>query len=155
MAINDLENADMANLESRNYVATEADIDRLAGEIFSAQGHLDTVPRMYLRAVVATTIHELGAAIRVRAGKVERINEEAQARELEALEKVVALFYPRVVAKMSEGLPPGKTRAVELNRRTNWARGAARDVRNWIRAGHSLTTLAPTRLTKAMLAVKA
>lgn len=144
----------MSNLEARNYVATENDIDRLANDVLSAQGHLDTLPRVYLRAVVATTIHELGASIRARAGKVEKINDEEQTRQLAALEKVLVLFYPRIVAKMSEGLPAGKTRAVELNRRTNWARGAARDVRNWIRAGRSLTTLAPVRLTKAMLAVQ-
>jgi hypothetical protein len=141
----------MATLESRNYVATDADIDHLAGEMFAAQGHLDTVPRIYLRSTVATTIHELGETIRMRMGKVEKIDEAEQTRQLEAFEKVIARFYPRVVKKMSEGLPATKDRAKILNSKTNWARSAALVVRNWIRAGNSLLTLAPGRLIRATI----
>lgn len=139
-----------STLEQRNYVATEHDIDRLADDMLTAKGHLDTVPRLYLRAVAATTIHGLGAPIRVRSGKVEKIDEAEQTRQLAELEKTIGLFHPRVVAKMSVNLP-SKDRAKELNSRTNWARGCYRDLRNWIRAGHSLTTLAPGRLIKAAI----
>jgi len=145
------------SLEQRNYIVNlekPDDIDGLADSIFTAQGHLDTVPRLYLRAIVATTIHELGAPIRVRAGKVERIDEAEQVKQLAALDKVIGVFYPRVVAKASAELPTGKGRAKALNAKTNWARSAARDVRNWIRAGHSLTTLAPSRLIRAAILVQ-
>lgn len=141
------------SLEQRSFIATDADIDRMAGEMLGAQGLLDTVPRLYLRATTATTIHALGAPQRVRAGKVEKIDEAEKTRQLAALEKVIAQFYPRVVAKMSENLPTGKTRATTLNSRTNWARGVHRDVRNWIRAGHDLRTLAPGRLIRAAILV--
>src|SRR6266498_1194497 len=99
------------SLEQRNYVATDADIDHLAGDMLTAQGLFDTVPRIYLRSVVATTIDELGAPQRARAGKVVKIDEAEQARQMEALEKVLGRFYPRVVAKMSDNLPAGKDRA--------------------------------------------
>lgn len=141
------------SLEQRNYIATETDIDHLAADMLGAQGLLDTVPRLYLRSVVATTIHELDAPQRVRAGKVEKIDEAEQARQHAALEKVLGLFYPRIVTKMSDHLPTGKGRAEELNRRTNWARSIHRDVRNWIRAGHDLRTLAPSRLIRAAIIV--
>lgn len=141
-----------STLEQRNYVATPNDIDNLAGDMLTAQGLLDTVPRLYLRATVATTIHELDAPQRVRSAKVQKIDEAEQARQLAALEKVIGIFYPRVVAKMSDNLPV-KDRAKVLNSRTNWARSAHRDVRNWIRAGHDIRTIAACRLIRAAILV--
>lgn len=139
----------MSTLESRNYVATDADIDHLADEMYTAQNHLDTVPRVYLRSTVATTIHELGEPVRMRMGKTEKIDEAEQTRQMAAFEKVIARFYPRVVERMSKNLPATKDRAKILNSKTNWARSAHVVVRNWIRAGYSLTTLAPGRLIRA------
>lgn len=141
-----------STLEQRNYVATPADIGHMAGDMMTAQGLLDTVPRLYLRATVATTIHELDAPQRARSAKVQKIDEAEQARQLAALEKVIGIFYPAVVEKMSVNLPV-KDRAKVLNSRTNWARGVHRDVRNWIRAGHSITTIAACRLIKAAILV--
>lgn len=141
------------SLEQRNYIATDADISSLTGEILSAQFTLDSGPRRYLRAVVATTIHELDAPQRVRSGKVEKIDEAEQTRQLAALEKVLGRFYPIIVKAASENLPAGKARALELNRRTNWARTAASAVRGWIKAKHDLRTIAAARVSKAMLTV--
>lgn len=144
-----------SSLENRNYVATENDIAALAGGIISAQFTMESGPRRYLRCVIATTIHELDAAQRQRSGKPEKIDADEQSRQLAALEKILDRFYPIVVKAASEDLPPGKARALELNRRTNWARTAASAVRSWIRAGYSLTTIAASRATKATLAVTA
>jgi hypothetical protein len=141
-----------STLESRNYVAGKADATALASQMFDGQSATDTVPRMYLRAVVATTIHELEEPLRQRTGRVAKIDETEQARQSNALEKVIELLYPPVVAHYREKL--GKVTAEELNSRTGWARGAHRDVRNWIRAGQDLRTLAPAKLIKANLAVK-
>jgi hypothetical protein len=142
----------MSTLEARNYVATAADAANLAAQMFEAREATDTVPRLYLRALVATTIHELGATQRQRAAKPVKINDEEQAQELAALDKVIDLLYPPILARYKEKLGAGRSK--EVNSETNWARGAHRDVRNWVRAGHSLTTFAAARLTKAMLAVK-
>lgn len=140
-------------LEQRNYVATEADIENLAGEMLTAQFTAESGPRRYLRCVVATTIDALGAPQRARNGKVERIDDEEKVRQLGALEAVLGKFYPAVVKASSADLPSGKARAIELNRRTNWARTQASAVRGWIRVGHDLRTLAAAKLTKAMLHV--
>lgn len=141
------------NLEARNYLATDADISNLASGMRESQSATDTIPRTYLRAVIAVTIEALGAEQRQRNGKVVKLDEDEQARQLEALEKTLARFYPLVVKRYNDGLPPGPKRAEELNRLTNWARSAALVVRNWIRAGNDLRTVAAAKATKASLAV--
>lgn len=143
----------MTTLESRDYLATDADIISLAGGMLAGQTATDTIPRQYLRATVAVTIAALDAPQRQRSGKVVKIDEEEQARQLAALEKIIARFYPLVLKKYNDETPPGPKRAEEINSKTNWARGAHRDVRNWIRAGHDLRTIAAARVIKATLAV--
>lgn len=142
-----------STLESRDYVATDADITHLAAGMLLGQTATDTLPRKYLRAIIATTIHALDAPQRQRSGKVVKLSDEDQARQLGELEKVIARFYPLIVAKYQAELPAGPGRAEELNRLTNWARGAHRDVRNWIRAGHDIRPVAAARATKATMAV--
>lgn len=143
-----------STLEARSYLATDADIASLTGEILSAQLMMDSGPRRYLRCVVAVTIDDLGAKQRVNSAKVKKIDEAEQTRQLGALEKTLGRFYPIIVKAASENLPPGKEgRALELNRRTNWARTAASAVRGWIKAGHDLTTVAASRASKATLGV--
>lgn len=141
------------NLEARNYVATDADIDDLAESMRLGQSATDTIPRVYLRAMLATTIHALGAPLRQRAAKVAKVDEPEQARQSAELEKTIERFYARVVAKYEAETPPGPKRAEEMNRKTNWARSAALALRNWLRAGRDLRTLAPARLIKADLYV--
>jgi hypothetical protein len=143
-----------STLETRLYVGTEADATQLANAMLTALDTSTTVPREYLRMTVATTIHALDAPQRQRSGKVVKIDGEEQTRQLAALEKVIERFYPAVVKRASEDLPAGTAnRAKVLNSRTNWARGAHRDVRNWIRAGHDIRTIAAVRLIKAALVV--
>lgn len=143
----------MSTLEARNYVANDADIRTLAKAHKSASEAMRNVPRVYHRAIVATTIHELGVAIRVRFGKVQKLKPEEQTTQLAALQKVHDRFYAIVLEEESEGLPAGKGRAQELNRRTNYARTALRAARNWIKAGNDLTSVAPGRITKGSLDV--
>jgi hypothetical protein len=142
-----------STLESRNYVATDADIIGLAGGMLKGQSATDSLPREYLRATIATTIAGLDAPQRARFGKVVKIDAAEQTRQLGELEKVIARFYPLVLKKYQDETPPGPKRAEEINSKTNWARGAHRDVRNWIRAGNDLRTVAAARAIKASLAV--
>lgn len=144
----------MTTLEARDYVATDADITNLASGMLAGQSATTTIPREYLRATVATTIAALGAPQRARFGKVLKIDEDEQTRQLGELEKVIARFYPLVLKKYQDEVPQqGPKRAEEINSKTNWARGAHRDVRNWIRAGHDLRTVAAARVIKASLGV--
>lgn len=143
----------MTTLESRDYLATDTDITNLAGGMLDGQTATDTIPRQYLRCIVAVTIASLGAPQRLRSGKVTKIKEDEQARQLACLEKTLARFYPLIVARYQGGIPSGPARAKQLNSQTNWARSAATVVRNWIRAGHDLRPVAAVRVTKALLGV--
>jgi hypothetical protein len=144
----------MSTLESRNYVATDADIDTLADRMFTAQATAHSIPLAFLRATIATTIDALGAAQRARNGKPVKLSEEDQAAQLEAFGKVYERFYARVLEKAKKDLPAAvANRAQVLNARTNWARTNALAVRNWIRAGNDIRTVAAARATRASLAV--
>jgi hypothetical protein len=143
-----------SNLETRLYVATDADIDSMADKMFSAQEAADTIPRQFLRATIATTIHELGADQRARSGKVLKLSDEDKAVQLAAFGKVYERFLARVTEKAKKDLPSAVAgRAKLLNAKTNWARTNALVVRNWIRAGNDIRTVAAARATRASLAV--
>lgn len=143
----------MSTLETRNYVANLNDIRALAKAHRSASATIADVPRTFLRALVATTIHTLDVPVRVRFGKVAKLDADGQAAQLAALQKVYDPWYAVVVEEESEGLPAGKGRAEELNRRTNRYRTQLRAARNWIKAGNDLTSVAPGRITKRSLDV--
>jgi len=74
--------------------------------------------------------------------------------QLKALTAVHERFYTIVTEVVTEALEGTKDKAMELNRRTNFARTALGSVRAWIRAGGDITSLAPATATKAMLAVE-
>ena len=146
----------MTTLENRNFIATPADIRTLAAARLAAAGALDTSGTSYLRAVVATTVAELGGEPRINATKrAAKLTAEGKAAQLAALQTVHERFYAIVTEVSSEGLPGGKAKALELNRRTNFARTAFRAARNWIRAGNDLTAVPPGRVTKRALDVPA
>lgn len=146
----------MTTLENRNFVATPADIKALAAARLGAAGTVENTGTSYLRALVATTISELGSEPRVNASKrAPKLKAEDRAKQLAALQGVHERFYAIVTEVCSEGLPSGKAKALELNRRTNYARTAYRAARNWIRASNDLTAVPPAKVTKRALDVPA
>jgi hypothetical protein len=137
----------MKSLETRHFVATEADIEALVSIHDDALVSRDTARASYLKALTATTISELGAAIRLRAGKPAVLGADDIANHVAAFEKVHQRFYAVVLKAVGEGAPK------ERNARANFARSAASTLRKWIKAGNDIRALAPMRVTKASLRV--
>lgn len=140
-------------IESKGFIATPNDITALTRAILAGQQAAASGTGTYLKALVATTTDELGAPARAHAGKGKRLKQEQIAAHLAALEAVHARFYEAVVEGASDNLPPGKDKARELNRRTNFARSSVSTVRGYIRAGNDITMLVAARVVKAALAV--
>lgn len=146
----------MTSLETKGYVASDADIEALVKQVLSASQDVESGRATYLRSLVATTQNELGAKPRVRSsGKIPKLTPEQIEGQLAALAKTHARFYEHVVKVASADIPAGKTQALELNRRTNFARSAVSTVRGWIKDGNDITAVAAVRVTKAQLAVRA
>lgn len=139
----------------KTYIATPAEVKRLTLDILKAAQEAAEGPRTYLRLVVGTTIHELGAkALKRVGGRHPKLTPEESQRQLAALDAVNERFYAAVVEAAEQGLPPGRDRAKLLNRRTNFARSAVSTVRSYIRAGHDLRRIVVERCTKRSLQVE-
>lgn len=127
---------------------TAAEIRALARQSVEGRQAIATARGAYLRALVETTQAEIG-------GKAD------QAAQLGALKTVHRKFYPVVQEATttpdivhSNKSPPGerKRRALERNRRTNFARSAYGTIRRWLRAsGNDLMRLDAQKVTKSQL----
>lgn len=136
------------SLESKNYVATPADIAALARAYSEALTASGNVRGHYLRALVATTQDALGVKPRLRTTATDKPTLDANGikAQLDALEEVHGRFYQVVLDTMD-----GKN-AEERNRKSGFARSAMSTVRAYVRAGFDITLLAAARITKAALA---
>lgn len=134
---------------------TDADIAKLTRDYLNAVSTAAGSRITYLRALVETTIREIGATPRTSPprGRQTKMTPETTASQLAALQATHERFYAIVIKVASEDLP-AKDQAAELNRRTNFARTALYSARLWVRAGNDLTVLVVQNLTKAALAVK-
>lgn len=142
------------SLQSRGYVATPTDIEKLAREILHARTLDFTARGEFLRAVAATTIDRLGARQRQRTGTGDPLTEKAKGEQLEALETVYKPFYAAVVKAAKESMTErGEAGSKKLNAETTFARSSVTALRNWIRAGNDITLLAASRLKRDMLKV--
>jgi hypothetical protein len=140
----------MSKLETRNYVASSADIRSLARTIVDGEGAADEARGTYHKCLVATTIAELGAPIRQRTGTQSEKLETAVVREhLDVVERVAKGFYAALIGEMKEGLS-SKVR----HQKAIFARTSKSMLMTWIRAGNDVRLLAPATVTKNSLAVK-
>lgn len=137
-------------LAARNYVATPADVERLAGEIIDGAQRSDLGRGTYLRALVATTQAELGSGPRQRAGKSSRLHASEVAEHLKAFQAMFTRFHAACV-KVARATVPEPDTAL-LRSRTGFSRSAGSTVRGYIRAGGDIRMLAAARVTKAALA---
>ncbi len=141
------------SIETKDYIATAADIRALTSTIVGAQAEVITGRTTYLRALVATTQAELHSTPRKNAtSKPKHLKQAEIVTQVTALLAVHERFYAAVLDACSEGLT-GKDKAIELNRRSNFARTALYAVRSYIRAGNDITYVVVGRVTKASLAV--
>jgi hypothetical protein len=144
-------------MNTKTHIATDAEIRTMAQHYVDARASGENVRATYLRALAARTIGEIGAPVRANAAKAAKLTEEARVAHLAALEVAHAKLYAIVVDVAERSLDgvPSKDRALEKNRRTNFARTARYAVRSYIKAGRDITALAPARITKVGLAIRA
>lgn len=146
----------MSTLATRGHVATDEDIRNLVRGVLDALTSASGSKLDYLKAIVGTTIHELGAPSRPRAAKGGKIkDDEVRAAHLSALEAVNDRFYDVVKKATAEklgelGLP---RKGEDLNKRTNYARTSFYVIRAWIKAGNDITQLVPAKVSKGSLEV--
>lgn len=154
----------ITKIEQSKFLATEADVEAMArarqdGTEFDGQAQ-----GTYLRVLVALTANAIGgktAHLSRRRGKAATsLTPSEIADHLVALEKVNSMCNGAVVKAVitrdieaSEQLAPAeaKRRALERNRRTNYARTAASAVRAFIQAGRDVRDVELRTVTKAWL----
>lgn len=140
------------NIVKHHYVATDAQVESLAREQYTASAEVARANSTYLRVLVAGCQAELGSK-RGRAPGIES--------QLAVLEKVHERFYAAVLRGVTtsdvepndalESTERGR-RQLERNRRSGFARSAATTVRNYIRSGGDLRGLDVETTTKTGLA---
>lgn len=136
----------MTSLETRGYVATVADIERMTSEHDAARTVTASTGGIYLRALVATVQSELGVAVRERAARTDgaTLGDEEVARHLEAFESVNTRFYGVVLRGLTGD-------SLEKNSKSGFARSAASALRRWMRSGHDISRLAARSVTRDAL----
>lgn len=135
-----------------HYVATEAQVETLARENYTASAQVQAANATYLRVLVAGCQAELG-------GKRGRAPMRPEA-QMAVLEKVHERFYAAVLRGVTtDDVLPDDTldrtergrRLLERNRRSGFARSAATTLRNYSRAGGDLRALDVDTTTKSEL----
>lgn len=144
----------MATLESKGYIASDADIASLAKSIVSGQLMSEGGRRDYLKILLASTIDALGAKPKVRQGRPAKLDEPAMLKQTETLEATHTRFYAIIVRETASLIPAGKERATELNARTAYARVAVSRLRAYAKSGADLTALVPAKVTRDTIRVK-
>lgn len=142
------------SLESKGFIATPADIRDLSVNLLAANTTAGLLTGHFLKAEVCTVQHELGAPPRIKHVKIGRLDEAGRTSQLAALDKVHEGFYAEVVGAMSKDLPLGKAKAIELNKRTNFARQAYSRIRRWVAEGNDITTLVGAKVTRVNLTLQ-
>jgi hypothetical protein len=138
------------SIETNQYIATAADVEKLAHTILTADQAVQGGRGTYLKALVATTQAELGSPPRMRNTRADRIEGDDLMAHTKAFETVFQRFHEAVV-KAAEALEP-KPDKDELRSRTAFSRSAGSTVRGFIRAGNDIRALAAHKVTKASLA---
>lgn len=143
------------SLETRHYVATLEDVAEITRTVFAAQSQNSEGRATFLRSIVATTQAELNATPRKRApASPVKLSAEETAEQLAALESVGARFLKIVTKTARELITGADPGGLILNKRTNFARSSLSVIRKWVRAGHDITSLVASRVTKAALYVR-
>lgn len=140
----------MSAIESRNYIATDSDIQKVAGDIIDGVQKIDSGRGTFLKMAVATTQSDLGSEPRLRNAKPKRLNDDEVVLHMKTFQAVAERFYDAVLAVARATVPEPDTMIVR--QRTAFARSALSTVRGYIRAGNDIRTLAAARCTKASLA---
>lgn len=142
-------------LESKHYVASEADIAKLTRMLSTSSTTLSFGRNCYLKALVATTQHMLsnGKAVRVSAHGTKLKDDEIKA-QLAVLMATHDRFYAVVTETAAEAIGANvPDRGIEINRQTNFARTALSTARRYVKTGNSLLGLEIKQVSKTSMQV--
>lgn len=149
-------------IEKANYLATAEDVATLATSNLEAQQMIGRVHGCYFRILLARTQHAICGKPTLRAReKAEKMTPEDTEAHLKAFETQHAELYAAVLnAVRSADTESRKNletdeqnrRALERNRRTNFARSAASVLRTYIKRGGNVLRLAVPHATKSAVA---
>lgn len=153
----------LTDLSINKWVATAEQVGELARVYVDHQTELANIGGSYLKVLIASTLHALGAEIRTAPlrGRAPKHDEAEKERQSKAFEEVQGSFYGAVLSAVipaelqdDEGKPQSvrSANALERNRRTNFARSAASTVRSFLRNGGDLRILNVSTVTKGQLA---
>lgn len=137
-------------IASKNYIATVADVEKIAAAIIDGDIQVATSRGTYLKVLVASTQDELKSPPRQRSGKAPKLDAPGIAEHLVAFQSVADKFYAACMRVAQNTVPAPDTAMIRS--RTTFARSAASTVRGYIRAGNDIRALAAARTTKASLA---
>lgn len=154
----------LSKIEQSRFIATEADIERLAREQHDSLRSADKASGTYLKVLVALTAQKIGETtlhLGKRRGKAsEKLASTEIAEHLQALEATNAMAYAAVSRAVvtadierSENVSTAEKqrRATERNRRTNYARTAMSAVRAFVEAGRDVRDVDLSTATKGYL----
>jgi hypothetical protein len=149
-------------IQKANYEADDAAIETLARQYHESLQAQGTTRGVYLRVLLAATQKAVSGHVTLRARrKAADIPDDVRATHLTAFEACNTRLYSAVLRGVvssevedREGLraEERRKRALERNRRTNFARSAAATLRAFIRGGGDVTALAVPTATKMGIA---
>jgi hypothetical protein len=137
-------------IESKNFIASEKDIETLAGEILDADQTAASRRGIYLKAAVATFQAEVKSPPRQRNVDAKRLTSAEIEEHLKVFEDIATRFHAAVM-RVAEATVPAPD-ALLLRRRTTFSRSALSTIRGYIRAGNDLRAVAAHKVTKGALA---
>jgi hypothetical protein len=150
-------------IEKANYLATEADIEKLAAANFESSKLQQYAHGAYFRILLAATQQALMGKVLLRParGPQPEISDDERKAHVEAFELVNSKIYAAVLrgsitpdVEHKESLPveEQRTRSLARNRRNNFARTAASTLRKFIKHGGDVRRLVVPTATKSAVA---
>ncbi len=137
------------SIESRNFIATDADIAKIAAQAIDGETRSTEARGLFFKALIATTQHELGSPPRVRNVKTDKLTAEDVAAHLLTFEGIAKRFCEKAREVAANTVPSD---VETLRSRTRKFYSAASTVRGFIRAGGDIRGIAAHKATKGSLA---
>jgi hypothetical protein len=137
------------SIESRNFIATDADIAKIAAQAIDGETRSTEARGLFFKALIATTQHELGSPPRVRNVKTDKLTAEDIAAHLLTFEGIAKRFCEKAREVAANTVPSD---VETLRSRTRKFYSAASTVRGYIRAGGDIRGIAAHKATKGSLA---
>jgi hypothetical protein len=137
------------SIESRNFIATDADIAKIAAQAIDGETRSTEARGLFFKALIATTQHELGSPPRVRNVKTDKLTAEDVTAHLLTFEGIAKRFCEKAREVAANTVPSD---VETLRSRTRKFYSAASTVRGFIRSGGDIRGIAAHKATKGSLA---